>query len=92
MQNWITAVGILAGMLTAGSWIPQVVKTWRTGKAGDFSWGYLGTFTLGVATWEIYGLLMRDLAVIVANLVTIVFMLVVIAVKFRDDRMRRTKS
>ncbi len=86
MNGWITAVGILAGTLTAGSWVPQVIKTWRSRSAGDFSWAYLGAFTLGVMTWEIYGLLVGDFAVILANIITLLLLLVVIAIKMREKK------
>jgi len=86
MNPWVTAVGIVAGTLTAGSWVPQVIKTWRSRSAGDFSWGYLGAFTLGVMAWEVYGLLVGDIAVILANIITLLLLLVVIAIKLREKR------
>jgi MtN3 and saliva related transmembrane protein len=85
-ETWITAVGVLAGALTAGSWLPQVAKTLRTRSARDFSWGYLTFFTLGVAMWLTYGLLTSDLAVIWANVVTLALLLIVIVVKARDRK------
>jgi MtN3 and saliva related transmembrane protein len=83
-EYWITAVGMIAGALTAGSWVPQVAKTWKTGSAGDFSWGYLALFTCGVAMWLSYGVLMRDPAVIAANFVTLLLLSIVLLVKWRD--------
>lgn len=86
-EYWITAVGMTAGILTAGSWVPQVVKTWKSRSAGDFSWGYLALFTSGVVMWLSYGALMSDIAVMAANLVTLALLLIVIAVKWREPRL-----
>jgi len=51
-------VGLLAAVLTTGSWIPQLVRVWRTRSTDDLSWGYLGTFASGVFLW----LAQRDIA------------------------------
>lgn len=83
-DGWITLVGMLAGTLTAASWLPQVAKTWKTRSAGDFSWGYIATFTAGVLMWLAYGALMRDPAVVVANIVTFGLLLIVISVKAKE--------
>ena len=83
-SSWITAIGLAAGAFTAASWLPQVIKTLRSRSAGDFAWGYLVFFSLGVMTWELYGLLTGDVAVIAANAVTIVLIMVVVWVKARE--------
>jgi MtN3 and saliva related transmembrane protein len=67
----VVLVGLLAGALTTGAWLPQLWQTWRSRSAEDLSWGYLVTITLGIATWLAYGLLTRDAAVIATNVVTL---------------------
>jgi MtN3 and saliva related transmembrane protein len=81
---WIVAIGVVVALCTTGAWLPQLWKTWRTGSARDFSWGYLALFSTGVALWAIYGVLRDDVAVIGANVVTIVLVVGVIAVKLRE--------
>ena len=80
----IISIGVVAACLTTGAWLPQIVKTWRTRSAHDFSWGYLAMFSTGVALWAVYGVLRNDIAVIGANVVTIVLVLGVIAVKLAE--------
>jgi MtN3 and saliva related transmembrane protein len=63
----ITAVGLAAGVLTTGCWLPQLVRSWRTRSTSDFSWAYLAVLTLGIGLWLLYGILVADPAVIVAN-------------------------
>ena len=80
----IVSLGIVAACLTTGAWLPQIVKTWRTRSAHDFSWGYLAMFSTGVALWAVYGFLRDDIAVLGANVVTIVLVIGVIVVKLTE--------
>ena len=63
----ITALGLVAGVLTTGCWLPQLVRSWRTRSTSDFSWAYLAVLTVGITLWFLYGILTTDAAVIVAN-------------------------
>jgi MtN3 and saliva related transmembrane protein len=60
-------LGYLAGFLTVASFVPQVVRTWRTKQTEALS---VGTFALiitaGVA-WITYGVIKRDNPVILTN-------------------------
>jgi MtN3 and saliva related transmembrane protein len=76
-------LGTLAGTLTTISFIPQVMKTWRTRRADDLSLGMLLLFTAGVALWEIYGWMIGAVPVIAANGVTVVLAIVMIVLKLR---------
>ncbi|MDA0378529.1 MAG: SemiSWEET transporter [Bacteroidetes bacterium] len=66
-----TAVGLIAAFCTTLAFLPQVIKIWRTKSVGDLSMGTFIVFTCGVAMWLIYGTLIDDLPVIVANAVTL---------------------
>ena len=48
-------LGLVAGALTTGCWLPQLLKSWRTRSTTDFSWLYLAVFRTGIALWMIYG-------------------------------------
>jgi MtN3 and saliva related transmembrane protein len=80
----ITIIGMLAAAGTTGAFVPQVIKTWRTRQADDFSWGYLTIFSLGVALWLVYGLLRSDVAVIAANAATLLLVLTIAVLKARE--------
>jgi MtN3 and saliva related transmembrane protein len=64
-------LGYLAATLTTLSLVPQVVRVWRTRSAEDLSPGMYVLFTLGVASWLAYGLLLRAWPVVAANTVTL---------------------
>ena len=42
-----TMVGFLAGFLTTISFLPQVVKTWKSRSASDLSLGMFSVFSVG---------------------------------------------
>ncbi|TDH26197.1 hypothetical protein EXU57_11955 [Segetibacter sp. 3557_3] len=60
-------IGIIAGILTASSLLPQVIKIIREKKAEDVSIMMLIILMLGVALWIYYGILREDLPIIVTN-------------------------
>jgi MtN3 and saliva related transmembrane protein len=72
MQNLTSAIGFIAASLTTIAFVPQVRKVWRTRSAKDVSLGMYSLFTLGVAMWLVYGILIQAWPVIVANAITLV--------------------
>ena len=71
MQLSSELVGYLAAGLTTVSFFPQAIKTLRSGDTKSISLGMYGLFTSGVALWSLYGLLVKDGPVLVANLITL---------------------
>ncbi|AHG92756.1 hypothetical protein J421_5221 (plasmid) [Gemmatirosa kalamazoonensis] len=60
-------LGTVAGVLTVASFVPQVVRAWRTRRTRDLS---LGTFALLITSgtlWMIYGALAADWPVVATN-------------------------
>ncbi|MFA7060310.1 MAG: SemiSWEET transporter [Pedobacter sp.] len=78
-----TTIGLVAGALTSIAAIPQVVKTIRTRHARDISiWQPLLLF-FGVALWMIYGMLIHDLPLILANIIPLVCNALLTGLKLR---------
>jgi len=63
--------GYIAGFLTTASLVPQVIKTWKTKSADDFSLAMLLTWCTGIACWVFYGILMAAEPIIFWNLGTL---------------------
>ena len=76
-----TAIGLLAGLLTTGAWVPQLLRTWRTRSCEDISWGYLVAMTVGFVTWLTYGVVIAEPAIVVTNVVTLALVLGLVALK-----------
>jgi len=65
-------IGIAAGVLTTVAFLPQVIKTWKSRSAKELSLGMFLLFFLGICLWLVYGLIINDLPMILANGVTLV--------------------
>jgi MtN3 and saliva related transmembrane protein len=77
LAQWI---GILAGVFTAVSLVPQIVKIVKEKKAEDISFLYLAILLTGLALWIVYGILRDDLPVIITNIVSVIINLVTVFV------------
>ncbi|NEO28811.1 MAG: hypothetical protein F6K03_18545 [Kamptonema sp. SIO4C4] len=82
-MNLITMIGLLAGTLTTISFLPQVIKTWKSRSTRDISLGMFSTFCTGVVLWIIYGVFVRDLPVLLTNLATFILAGTVLWFKLR---------
>lgn len=82
-----TLVGLIAGLLTSIAALPQVVKTWRSRHARDLSIWQPLLLSLGVALWLIYGMLIGDTPLILANITPLIcnLLLTVMKLKFSDN-------
>ncbi|MBE9099394.1 SemiSWEET family sugar transporter [Vacuolonema iberomarrocanum] len=82
-MDWSTLLGLLAGSLTTASFVPQVLKTWRSRSARDISALWLITFITGISLWLIYGLLILSLPIILANGITLALTLLILFFKLQ---------
>ena len=82
----VNLLGLTAGSLTTVSFVPQVIKTWKTKSAGDISYGMFLLFGAGVLLWLLYGIAIAALPVIIANAVTLLLALTVVILKLRYER------
>jgi MtN3 and saliva related transmembrane protein len=78
-----TLVGLLAGFLTTIAFIPQVTRIWRTRSAKDVSLATFIAFTIGVALWLLYGVMIGEVSIILWNAVTLVLALAILTMKLR---------
>ena len=79
-------LGYLAATLTTASFFPQALKTLRSGDTAGISLRMYLLFTVGIGAWALYGFLLGDGPVLVANLVTLVPAGVVLERKLRSLR------
>jgi MtN3 and saliva related transmembrane protein len=79
-------LGYAAAVLTTISFVPQVLHTWRSRRAQGISLGMISLFSLGVALWLAYGVLVQAWPVIVANAITLVLALFLLGMKLRFER------
>jgi MtN3 and saliva related transmembrane protein len=82
-MNSFTIIGLVAATLTTISFIPQAIKTIRTKQTKDLSLTMYSIFTTGIFLWLVYGILVRDIPLIIANAVTFLFTFTILALKIR---------
>jgi MtN3 and saliva related transmembrane protein len=78
-------LGFVAATLTTLAFLPQVLRTWRTRSARDFSPLWIAFFGLGLACWLGYGALIGSLSLIGANGLTLALVLSIAWVKWRES-------
>ena len=84
-MSMATLVGFFAGFLTTISFLPQVVKTWKSKSASDLSLGMFSVFSLGVMFWLAYGFLIQEPPIIFWNTVTLDLALTILIMKLKFD-------
>ena len=86
-------LGYLAGFLTTISFVPQVIKTWKTKSADDLSLGMFLVFCAGVACWLAYGFRLDAKPIYLWNLASFLMAgaILVMKLKFKGRRAKEPK-
>ncbi len=82
-------VGLAAGLLGIIAWLPQIQKVWLDKRHDGISLPTLSIILIALSLWLVYGILIDSFAVIISNILAILFIgVVVIGV----IRLRRSES
>lgn len=87
--KWADIVGSLAAILTTVSFFPQAWHTFKTKDVSGVSLGMYSVFTVGVALWLVYGLLLRAWPIVVANVITLGLAVAILGMKVVFGRVGR---
>lgn len=78
-----TIIGLLAGTLTTGAFLPQVIKTLKLKETKDLSlWMYI-ILSTGVFLWLVYGIMIKDLPIIAANAISFILAIFILSSKLK---------
>ena len=80
---WIDAIGSVAAVLTTASFVPQAWHSFKTRDVSGISLGMYGVFTLGVALWLLYGVLLWSWPLMIANSITLLLAATILGMKLR---------
>ena len=80
-MNIADLIGSLAACLTTLSFVPQAWLTFKTRDVSGVSLLMYSVFTVGVALWLAYGVLLRSWPMVIANAITLVLALMILAMK-----------
>ena len=74
-------VGYIAASLTTVSFVPQAWKTFQSKDVSGISLGMYSLFTIGIALWLAYGLMLGAWPIVIANLITLALASAILAMK-----------
>ena len=85
----LALIGYTAATLTTVSFVPQALKTLRSGDTRGISLRMYLLFCSGIVLWGVYGLLTADGPLIAANAVTLVLSGLILERTWRARRPHR---
>ena len=80
-MTFTDSLGYLAATLTTASFIPQAWLTFRSRDVSGISLGMYSVFTLGIALWLAYGVMLSAWPIVIANTVTFVLAASILTMK-----------
>ena len=83
IMDGTTVVGLIAALCTTASFLPQVIKTLRSKRTKDISLLMYAILTTGIFFWLVYGVLLKDIPLILANVISFSLAVCVLVMKIR---------
>jgi MtN3 and saliva related transmembrane protein len=81
--NTVGVIGIVAGVFTSASLLPQLIKIIKEKKVEDLSMTMFVSLLIGIILWVVYGILRDDWPIIVTNSFSVVLNLFILVLKFK---------
>ena len=88
----ISVLGFVAAALTSLSYVPQLQKALPKDSTSDLSLKMLVALFAGLALWIVYGLMVEDMVIVIANCVGGALVGVVLGCKVRDIMAQRREK
>ena len=79
----VTILGLVAGTLTTLSFLPQLLKAWKSRSTHDISVGMFSLLATGIVLWIVYGVVTHDVPVILANSISLLLVGTILVLKLR---------
>jgi MtN3 and saliva related transmembrane protein len=84
-MSGVEILGYAAGAITCLTFLPQVIKTWKSRSAKDVSLNMFIIAAVNEVMWIVYGALLNNWVIILTNAVVLSMSLTMIWLKFRYD-------
>jgi MtN3 and saliva related transmembrane protein len=82
-MEFIEILGLVAGICTSSSILPQLIKTVKKKKAEDVSVFMFIVMLTGNALWVYYGIDKSDLPIIATNILALALNIAMLVLKFK---------
>ena len=83
-------LGLVAGAITTGSFVPQVVRVYRIRSAREISLFFTILFIVGDLIWMGYGIYLRELPIIFWNIFGASLACALLVAKLRYGKIEKT--
>jgi MtN3 and saliva related transmembrane protein len=83
---WLTLLGSIASVLVSSSFIPQIIKGYKTKRLNDVSYLLMILISIGMSLWIVYGIEKQDLVIIGANVATIALNMILLGLKIKYSK------
>jgi MtN3 and saliva related transmembrane protein len=83
---WLTLVGSIASALVSSSFIPQIIKGYKTKRLDDVSYLLMILISIGMSLWIVYGVEKQDFVIIGANVATIALNMILLGLKSKYSK------
>ena len=84
--NWPLSLGVLASICSISSFVPQAVKTIRTGDTKSLSTTMYILTVVAFALWTSYGFVLGSWPIVITNAICLVLSASILVVKVRSSR------
>jgi MtN3 and saliva related transmembrane protein len=85
-EIWVTILGSVAAALVTSSFVPQIVRGYRTKRLEDVSYWLMIMICVGMSMWMVYGIIKQDYVIIGANLSTIILNMILLGLKIKYSK------
>lgn len=82
-MNLTTLIGLLACFLTTGAFLPQIIKTIKTKDTKSISLSMYIVYVTGVIIWFVYGYMIGEIAILVGNVFSFIFGMIMLIMKIK---------
>lgn len=77
-------IGIAAATLTTCSFLPQAIQTFKTKDTSGISLTMYLLFVTGIVLWLIYGIILKEPPLIIANTITLTLSASILYMKIKS--------
>lgn len=79
-------IGIVAGVFTSVSLLPQLIKIVREKRVEELSMSMFISLLIGLSLWVYYGILRKDMPIIVTNGFSVLLNICILFLRFKYSK------
>lgn len=89
-SQYIEIVGGIAGTLTTIAFFPQAYKVYKTSDTSAISLKMFIILNIGLICWTVYGIMLKQIAVVIPNVTTFLLAFYILIRKIREKNVNES--